>query len=258
MALASCSSARKYSSNVGNGAVQEIFAAKAHHSARHAAVVATSGFTPSARALASSTGVHLLHFTDLAHPNRLFGVTNAPSRYRPSKVTDGQIRRLRNSRVKPAYVAGASLAIDLTLIYDINQINWGPSLIPRPHPSPEPKAADPSAPAATVVAPPAQHVEQPPQSASPRSNDKSGRWEGLPQQSKAENQGTSATTARGSVSNNKTNDRDSCRTEIRFVLWKANSTSGGAGPLLPTRGLSLRRHRAFLSSISRSRQGSVC
>jgi len=49
------------SSKVGNTAVQEIIAGKAHYRASHAAVVSNSEFTPAARALAASCDVILLH-----------------------------------------------------------------------------------------------------------------------------------------------------------------------------------------------------
>jgi restriction system protein len=50
---------------IGNKAVQEAYAAKSHYSATAAAVVTNSGFTASARQLAHSTGVLLLHHRDL-------------------------------------------------------------------------------------------------------------------------------------------------------------------------------------------------
>ena len=56
---------KKYGKPVGNRAVQEAFAAKAHARADAAAVVSTQGFTRSAHELAAATGVLLLHFTDL-------------------------------------------------------------------------------------------------------------------------------------------------------------------------------------------------
>lgn len=49
-----------YNQPVGNSAVQEAHAGKAFYRAHRAAVVSTAGFTPSARALASQTGVQLL------------------------------------------------------------------------------------------------------------------------------------------------------------------------------------------------------
>jgi HJR/Mrr/RecB family endonuclease len=56
---------KKYGKPVGNRAVQEAFAAKAHAHATAAAVVSTQGFTRSAHELAATTGVLLLHFTEL-------------------------------------------------------------------------------------------------------------------------------------------------------------------------------------------------
>jgi len=57
--------AKKYQSNVGNDAVQQVFAARTYYHATLAAVVSTGGFTLSARELASATGVHLLHHDQL-------------------------------------------------------------------------------------------------------------------------------------------------------------------------------------------------
>lgn len=56
-----------YSRPVGNKAVQEIFSARQHHFAHSAAVVSNAGYTESARQLAQSTGVHLLHHSDLVN-----------------------------------------------------------------------------------------------------------------------------------------------------------------------------------------------
>lgn len=57
---------KKYSSPVGNKAVQEIAAGKIHEQAHHAAVVTNASFTPSARQLANTTGVKLLHVSELS------------------------------------------------------------------------------------------------------------------------------------------------------------------------------------------------
>ncbi|WP_220635950.1 restriction endonuclease [Georgfuchsia toluolica] len=57
---------KQYSKPVGNAAVQEAFAAKAHYSADDAAVVTDSGYTKSANELAQSTGVLLLHPEELS------------------------------------------------------------------------------------------------------------------------------------------------------------------------------------------------
>lgn len=54
-----------YGQPVGNGAVQEAFAAKNFQKAQLAAVVSNAPFTPSARQLAMTTGVLLLHHEEL-------------------------------------------------------------------------------------------------------------------------------------------------------------------------------------------------
>lgn len=56
---------KKYAQPVGNGAVQEIAAGKQFERADIAAVVSNATFTPSAKQLASTTGVHLLHYSEL-------------------------------------------------------------------------------------------------------------------------------------------------------------------------------------------------
>ncbi|MEH3145864.1 MAG: restriction endonuclease [Methylobacterium frigidaeris] len=57
---------KRYARPVGNGAVQEVVAARSYWSADLAAVVSNAGFTPSARKLAAATEVWLLHHDDLA------------------------------------------------------------------------------------------------------------------------------------------------------------------------------------------------
>jgi restriction system protein len=54
------------STPVGNKAVQEAHSAKSHYKASAAVVVTNSSFTPSAQQLAQSTGVLLLHHSDLS------------------------------------------------------------------------------------------------------------------------------------------------------------------------------------------------
>lgn len=54
-----------YSNPVGNKAVQEIAAGRAHQQAHYGAVVTNNSYTPSARQLATTNGIWLLHFTDL-------------------------------------------------------------------------------------------------------------------------------------------------------------------------------------------------
>lgn len=60
-----------FSRPVGNAAVQEIFAAKAHYRASGAAVVSNQVYTPAAQQLARSCGVKLLHADDLMNFNSL-------------------------------------------------------------------------------------------------------------------------------------------------------------------------------------------
>ena len=67
---------KKYSRPVGNKAVQEAHAAKDFARANRAAVVSNMGYTRGACELARGTGVLLLHFTDLANADRLFGLAN--------------------------------------------------------------------------------------------------------------------------------------------------------------------------------------
>lgn len=56
---------KKYSHPVGNSAVQEIIAGKVFEQAHVAVVVSNSSYTLSAKQLASTTGVHLLHYSEL-------------------------------------------------------------------------------------------------------------------------------------------------------------------------------------------------
>jgi restriction system protein len=56
---------KKYRSPVGNKAVQEIAAGRAHEMADYAIVVTNSSFTPSAKQLALTNNVDLLHYRDL-------------------------------------------------------------------------------------------------------------------------------------------------------------------------------------------------
>ncbi|MGF3022344.1 restriction endonuclease [Methylobacterium aquaticum] len=65
---------KRYAKPVGNGAVQEVVAARSYWSADCAAVVSNAGFTPAARKLAAATDVLLLHHDALpalrARPGR--------------------------------------------------------------------------------------------------------------------------------------------------------------------------------------------
>ena len=58
---------KKYSSPVGNKAVQEVFSGKGFEDADFAAVVSNADYTAAARQLAQKNGVLLLHFDDLAN-----------------------------------------------------------------------------------------------------------------------------------------------------------------------------------------------
>tara|TARA_B100001057_G_C22854001_1_gene952048 strand:+ start:158 stop:889 length:732 start_codon:yes stop_codon:yes gene_type:complete len=52
---------KRYSNPVGNKAVQEVVGAIKHYGGTHGAVVTNSSFTPSAKTLARSNSIHLLH-----------------------------------------------------------------------------------------------------------------------------------------------------------------------------------------------------
>ena len=56
---------KKYSSPVGNKAIQEAHASISFYDTQYGAVVTNSSFTPSAKRLAKSTGVILLHHSEL-------------------------------------------------------------------------------------------------------------------------------------------------------------------------------------------------
>ena len=56
-----------YSSPVGNKAVEEVFAAKTHYDCQLAIVVTNNSYTPSAKQLASTCGVELLHHDELTN-----------------------------------------------------------------------------------------------------------------------------------------------------------------------------------------------
>jgi HJR/Mrr/RecB family endonuclease len=65
---------KRFSGAVGNGAVQEISAGKQHEQADHAVVVSNSTYTRSAKQLANSNGVHLLHFSELERLAEMLGI----------------------------------------------------------------------------------------------------------------------------------------------------------------------------------------
>ena len=62
-----------YSSPVGNRAVQEIAAGRIHQQAQFGAVVTNGTFTVSAKELASTNGIRLLHHTDLPQLEMILG-----------------------------------------------------------------------------------------------------------------------------------------------------------------------------------------
>jgi restriction system protein len=57
---------KRYSSSIGNAAVQEAYAGKAFEDADYAAVVSNAKYTPGARSLADSTRVIVLHHDELS------------------------------------------------------------------------------------------------------------------------------------------------------------------------------------------------
>ena len=62
---------KRYKSNVGVSAVQEILGGKAYVNANYAAVVSNADYTAAAKELASKTGVMLLHHRQLAQVESL-------------------------------------------------------------------------------------------------------------------------------------------------------------------------------------------
>jgi restriction system protein len=64
-----------YSNPVGNKAVQEVVAGRVHQQAGYGVVVTNNTFTSSAKQLAATNGIHLLHHTDLPQLEELLGRT---------------------------------------------------------------------------------------------------------------------------------------------------------------------------------------
>ena len=62
-----------YSNPVGNKAVQEIVAGRAHERAQYGAVVTNNRYTPAAEQLAATNSVFLLHYNDLVNLERILG-----------------------------------------------------------------------------------------------------------------------------------------------------------------------------------------
>jgi restriction system protein len=74
-----CIQCKKFSQPVGNSAVQEAYAGKGFSGADIAAVVSNAAYTPSARQLASTNGVLLLHYDDLRDLDSLTGIATSIS-----------------------------------------------------------------------------------------------------------------------------------------------------------------------------------
>jgi len=66
---------KKYSSSVGNSAVQEVYTGRLHYNADFAVVVSNSGFTKAAQSLALSTGVKLVSVYQLATLDDVIGLS---------------------------------------------------------------------------------------------------------------------------------------------------------------------------------------
>jgi restriction system protein len=64
---------KKYTRPVGNKSVQEAAAAKAHEQANYGIVVSNARYTSAAEQLASTNGILLLHYSDLANLHNLLG-----------------------------------------------------------------------------------------------------------------------------------------------------------------------------------------
>lgn len=70
---------KKYSQAVGNAAVQEIIAGKVFEQAQVGALISNATFTASAKQLAFSTGVFLLHHSELPQFAARLGLVNLPA-----------------------------------------------------------------------------------------------------------------------------------------------------------------------------------
>jgi hypothetical protein len=64
---------KRYAGPVGNKAVQEVAAARAHEQARYGIVITNNRYTPAAEQLASTNGILLLHYSDLQNLHNLLG-----------------------------------------------------------------------------------------------------------------------------------------------------------------------------------------
>lgn len=82
---------KRYGRTVGNKAVQEALSGKAFYDAQHGIVVSNAEFSAAARQLAAKTGIALMHFTDLRHVNRHFGLGDPGE-----PAADATVRRLQH------------------------------------------------------------------------------------------------------------------------------------------------------------------
>ncbi len=62
-----------HSAPCGNKAVQEVAAARSHYQAEYGVVVATNGFTKSARHLAATNNIHLIHSNQIPEVDAIIG-----------------------------------------------------------------------------------------------------------------------------------------------------------------------------------------
>ncbi|MEO0485948.1 MAG: restriction endonuclease [Pseudomonadota bacterium] len=92
---------KRQSRPVGNKAVQEAAAGRAHYGLRHAAVVSNARFTPAATALATSTDVLLLAPEDLPRLATRLTSATSPVRPLPDRSNSRSPNHRRNPQVAP-------------------------------------------------------------------------------------------------------------------------------------------------------------
>lgn len=81
-----------YSKPVGNKAVQEVVAARAHEQADHGIVVSNNAYTAAAKALAQTNGVLLLHFRDLDSIDSYLGGYQSSPEFRSQSYREIRLR----------------------------------------------------------------------------------------------------------------------------------------------------------------------
>ncbi|ANY84120.1 hypothetical protein BB934_38370 (plasmid) [Microvirga ossetica] len=110
-----------YQSAVGNKAVQEAYAAMTHYSAEYAAVITSSGFTPSARRLSATTGVVLVLHSEVDRFDELLAAGGRARKPAPVEVSDTSERatliatlligwEITNTRTRSSTMRGVMLA----------------------------------------------------------------------------------------------------------------------------------------------------